>query len=114
MFVQAFTVFLAFVLQAAASPDQRQSVFKASDDCPTGIHIIGVYGDLEYPGFGALQDVVDQLMDTLPGSDAMAIDYPAFVITIGCDRASTYCFPLVQSLGDVGSRQFHCRVRGLR
>lgn len=78
MFVQAFTVLLPFVLQAAASPDQRQSIIKMSDDCPTGVHIIGVRGTpVDKPGFGALQEVVDQLMVKLPGSDSISIDYPA-------------------------------------
>lgn len=77
MFVQAFTVLLPFVLQAAASPCQSQSVFKKSDDCPTGVRIIGIRGTLEDPGFGGLQAVVDQLTDRIPGSDSIAIDYPA-------------------------------------
>ena len=85
MFIQAFMVLLPFVLQAATSPDQRQSVIKTSDDCPTGVHIIGVRGDLDEPEYGTLQDVVDQLMVKLPSSDAIAIDYPASGITIGPD-----------------------------
>ncbi|MCJ1436579.1 hypothetical protein MMC27_005959 [Xylographa pallens] len=92
MFVLAFTVLLPLALQAAASPYQRQSVFKTSDDCPTGVHIIGVRGTLEAPGFGAMQDVLDQLMDKLPGSDSMAIDYPASGITIGADGKPVYNF----------------------
>lgn len=81
MFVQAFTVLLPFVLQAAASPYQAQSVFEKSDDCPTGVHIIGIRGTLEKSGFGALKEVVDQLTVRIPGSDAIAIDYPASGIT---------------------------------
>lgn len=84
MFVQAFTVLLPPALQATASPDQRQSIFKTSDECAKGVHIIGVRGvPGEKPGFGALQDVVDKLMDKLPGSDSVAIDYPASGLTIG-------------------------------
>ncbi|MCJ1400328.1 hypothetical protein MMC11_003533 [Xylographa trunciseda] len=92
MFVQAFTVLLPFVLQAAANPYQRQSVFKTRDDCPNGVHIIGVRGTLEKPGFGALQDVVDHLMSQLPGSDSMAVEYPASGITIGTDGEPIYNF----------------------
>ena len=92
MFISASTVLLPFVLQAAASPYQRQSVFKTSDDCPSGVHIIGIRGTLEDPGFGALQDVVDQLLDKLPGSDSYAIEYPASGISIGTDGKPIYNF----------------------
>ena len=92
MFVQAFTVLLPFVLQATANPFQRQSIFKTSNDCPTGVHIIGIRGTLEEPGYGELQGVVDQLLDKLPGSDDIAIDYPASGITIGDDEQPVYNF----------------------
>ena len=92
MLVQAFTALLPFVLQAASSPYQHQSVIKTGDECPKGIHIIGVRGTLEKPGFGALQVVVDQVLAKVPGSDSVAIDYPASGITIGADGTPIYNF----------------------
>jgi acetylxylan esterase len=82
MFVRAFAVLLSLLLQATANPRHRQSVFKTVGECPKGVHIVGVRGTLENPGFGALQDVVDHVIKQIPGSDAVAIDYPATGITI--------------------------------
>jgi len=110
MFVQALTVLLPFVVQAVASPHQRQSVFKTSDDCPNGVHIIGVRGTLEKPGFGALQDVVDQLLDQLPGSDSMAIDYPASGITIDDDGTPIYNFFQYKASEAEGLAKFSAEV----
>ena len=90
MFVQAFTVLLPFVLQAAASPQHRQSVFETSDNCPSGVHIIGIRGTAEDPGFGALGTIVDELKNMLPGSDGVAIDYPASGISVGDDEKLIY------------------------
>ena len=85
MFVQAYTAMLPFVLQAAASPHHDQSIFKTSDDCPSGVHIIGIRGTAEEPGFGALKGVVDKIEESLPGSDSLAIDYPGSGISVGDD-----------------------------
>lgn len=82
MSIQAFTILLPFILKAATGPHQRQSVFESSDHCPNSVHIVGIRGTLEKLGFGALQDVIDQLMDKLPGSDSKAIDCPASGITL--------------------------------
>ena len=81
--VQTFTVLLPFVLQAAAGPQHRQSIIKTSDDCPAGVRIIGIRGTAEDPGYGALGRVVDELKGKLPGSDDVAIDYPASGIEVG-------------------------------
>lgn len=85
MFVQALTVLLPSVLQAAASRCPDQSIFKTSDECPKGVYIIGVRGTLEDPGYGAMQPVVDSIMDKFPGSDSKAIEYPAGGITVDED-----------------------------
>jgi acetylxylan esterase len=92
MFVRAFAVLLPLILQATANPRHRQSVFKTVSDCPEGVHIVGVRGTLENPGFGALQDVVDHVIKQIPGSDAVAIDYPATGITM-VDGEPSYNFP---------------------
>lgn len=42
---------------------------------------IGIRGTTEPPPYGALQTVVNKLMDELPGSDNKAIDYPASGVT---------------------------------
>lgn len=93
MFFQAFTVLLLSVLPATASPHHRQSVIKAGTECPKGVRIVGVRGTLEDPGFGALKDVVDQVLKKIPGSDAVAIEYPAGGITVGDDGKLEYNFP---------------------
>jgi len=110
MFVQVFTALLPFVLQATASPYQRQSIIKTSDECPKGVHIIGVRGTLEKPGFGAMQDVVDKLMDKLPGSDGKAIDYPASGITIGDDGEPIYNFFQYKASEAEGLAKFSAEV----
>lgn len=79
---------------AIARPPKSRSVFGAAneDECPKGIHIVGVRGTLEKAGVGAMQDVVDQLKQKLSGSDDFAIDYPASGITIDDDGNPKYNF----------------------
>lgn len=92
MLVQAFTVFSSLALQATAAAYHRQSLIKTSDECPKGVHIVGVRGTLEKPGFGAMQDIVDELLKKISGSDSMAIDYPASGITLNGDDEPVYNF----------------------
>lgn len=87
-------MFLAFVLGAMARPQRSQHIFRAAaeDECPKGVHIVGVRGTLKKAGFGAMQDIVDQLKKKLSGSDDFAIDYPASGITIDDDGKPKYNF----------------------
>ena len=79
MVTQAWAILLSFALQAASTPQHyHQSVLTlAGASCPTNAHIVGVRGTTEDPGFGAMQPIVNQLLQKMPGSDAYPIDYPA-------------------------------------
>lgn len=111
MFVKKSTVFLAFVLQAAASPHKLQSLLKTSDGCPSGVHIVGVRGTLEDPGFGAMQDIVDKVLEQIPNSDSKAIDYPASGITIAADGDPVYNFFQYRSSVAMGVDKFSAEIQ---
>jgi len=116
MFIQALAVVLPLILPAAAAPYEYQSALKTSDnDCPA-VHIIGVRGTLEAPGNGELQKVVDVLLERLPGSDNIAIDYPATGIEIGgVDEDGNpqliYNFPAYRASVGLGASQFSNQVQ---
>jgi acetylxylan esterase len=85
MFVLAFTVLVSFGLQATAASYKHQPVFKTSHECPEGVHIVGVRGTMEEPGFGELSKLLPDLLERLPGSDTYAIDYPGTGISMDPD-----------------------------
>jgi len=94
MLPQVFALLVCFVLQAAARPSRPQTPFQTTTDeddgCPTGVHIVGIRGTLEDAGFGAMQPLVDRLLKDIPGSESLAIDYPANGIEIGDDGKPNY------------------------
>ncbi|KAL8946731.1 MAG: hypothetical protein Q9222_006915 [Ikaeria aurantiellina] len=99
MVIYPFGVLLCFALRATAIPYLRQSAFKATEDdddgCPKGAYIIGIRGFPgdeadDVPRFGALKPIIDALMEKIPGSESVAINYPAKGITIGADEKPTY------------------------
>ncbi|KAL8927561.1 MAG: hypothetical protein Q9208_002366 [Pyrenodesmia sp. 3 TL-2023] len=73
-------VSLLFFIGAIARLHKPQRVFE--HECPTGVHIIGVRASAEESGFGAMQGIVDQLKQKIPGSDSFAVDYPATGVTL--------------------------------
>ena len=81
MLFQTSALILPLALGAIARSTKHQNPFKATADedtgCGTGVHIIGVRGTLEEPGFGALENVTIELKKQIPGSSAYAIEYPA-------------------------------------
>lgn len=78
MFIQTFLILLSSPLQANSAPSHRQTIFTSDEDaCATGVHIVGVRGTIEEPGFGRMGKLVAPLLDLIPDSDAYAIDYPA-------------------------------------
>ncbi|KAH8658170.1 Alpha/Beta hydrolase protein [Xylariales sp. PMI_506] len=85
---------LSLLKAVTASPKHLKSIIKNDDGdddgCPKGVYIIGVRGTLEDPGFGALQGVVDDLLNRIPGSDSVAIDYPAGGITLNPEGEPVY------------------------
>ncbi|SLM39845.1 Cutinase [Lasallia pustulata] len=89
MVPRVLTLVVCFLLQAIARAYTAQVPFRTTEDengCPTGIHVVGVRGTLEKPGFGAMQPLVDKLLADIPDSDSFAIDYPAAGIIIEDDK----------------------------
>ncbi|KAH8197455.1 hypothetical protein TruAng_008386 [Truncatella angustata] len=82
------SLFCMLLQGISAHPGHQQSVLD-NDNCPTGVHIVGVRGTLEKPGFGALQEIVDDLLKELPGSDSFPIDYPASGIVVDPETNET-------------------------
>jgi acetylxylan esterase len=93
MVAKALSLLACLALHAAARPHRYQTPLKPADEedgCPTGVHVVGVRGTLEDPGFGAMQPIVDKILADIPDSDSFAIDYPAGGITIGDDGKPIY------------------------
>ena len=94
MLTHLFVLLVCTTLQAAAGPFRPQAPFKIKTDeddgCPTGVHVVGVRGTLEEPGFGAMSTLVEQILKDIPGSDSFAIDYPAGGITIDKNGKPVY------------------------
>ena len=72
-------VLLAVLLQdmmvlstAATIPQTRRQV-----QCATGVHMIVARASTERPGGGIIQAVADGVESQVPGSDSVAVDYPA-------------------------------------
>ncbi|KAF9869981.1 hypothetical protein CkaCkLH20_12590 [Colletotrichum karsti] len=60
-------------LQGAGSPIvQRQAA-----GCATGVHMIVARASTEQPGTGIIGSVADRVQAQIPGSDIVAVDYPA-------------------------------------
>jgi Cutinase len=110
MLIQTLPLYLSFVLQATAAVCYRQSLLRTSEACPTGFHIVGVRGTLEAEDFGALQAIVDEVLKELPGSDAMAIDYPAGGITRDDDGKLHYDFFEYRKSEEEGRVKFNAEI----
>jgi acetylxylan esterase len=70
------TLTLCLVALAAAAPlalTPRQS-------CSSGVYIIAARGSDEDPGYGSTASVVNGVLSAIPGSAAIALDYPASVL----------------------------------
>ena len=79
MFAQISPLFLILALQATAAViDNRQSTAA----CPKGVHVVGVRGTIEKPGFGQIKNIVDGVLEQVPRSDNYSIAYPATGLTI--------------------------------
>jgi predicted esterase len=48
--------------------------------CYSGVYIIGARGSDEDPGYGSVASVVSGVLDAIPNSGAIALDYPASII----------------------------------
>lgn len=77
---------LSFVAAASASSwasiEQRQTT--ASSNCTTGVHMIVARATGEAPGIGGLlANVVLGILEYIPGSDYLGVDYPASWIEYG-------------------------------
>ncbi|KAI1437881.1 putative acetylxylan esterase 2 precursor [Xylaria sp. CBS 124048] len=71
---------------AAAQPlAARQSV-----TCVDGVYMIAARGSTEAAGEGPLQQVTDLVMGLVPNSAAIAVDYPATIITDGTYPVSVF------------------------
>ena len=73
--------------------------------------MVGLRGSPKKPGFGNLQPVVDQLMVKLPGSDGVAIDYPASGITTDSKGKPVMEFDKYKASLAVGLANFSAEVK---
>jgi hypothetical protein len=76
-----FTMFKQLLLLAAATPflcnpmpllEDRQT-----SSCATGVHIIVARASGEQQGEGIIGQVATDVVNQIPGSDSVAVDYPA-------------------------------------
>ncbi|KAL8923763.1 MAG: hypothetical protein Q9208_004411 [Pyrenodesmia sp. 3 TL-2023] len=94
MLFRKFALSWLIVLGAAASPPKSQTVFRqVNEGACSDVHIVGVRGTIELPGFGEMQKLVTKLNQTLSSMDSYAIDYPASGISIGEDGDADYSLP---------------------
>jgi hypothetical protein len=66
------TIALASLVATGLAIDSCQDA-----PCTTGVHIIVARASTEDPGQGILTNLVIDIFDTIPGSDSVAVDYPA-------------------------------------
>ena len=66
---------VSLVFHVMAHPGELQSVL--DNPCATGVHMIVARATTEQPGYGALGQVVDQVLGQVTGSTSEAVDYPA-------------------------------------
>lgn len=69
------TSFLSLGLAAAASAAPVALESRAT--CYSGVYVIGARGTEEDPGYGSVASVVNSVLAAIPGSGAVALDYPA-------------------------------------
>lgn len=55
------------------------SLLNPSGCTVAGVHIIVARASTEAPGEGSLKAVADAIISRLPGSDSVAVDYPALL-----------------------------------
>ncbi|KAI1308511.1 putative acetylxylan esterase 2 precursor [Xylaria venustula] len=78
---------LGLAAMAAAHPlTQRQSAVT----CVSGIYMIAARGSTEDPGEGPLSEITDAVIAAVPDSAAVAVDYPAAIISDGTYPVSVY------------------------
>lgn len=85
MLSKAIIISLSLAISTTAAALRLQSNLRKyddEDDCPKGAYIIGVRGTTEEYPYGALQKVVDKLMEKIPDSENEGVDYPAAGIVI--------------------------------
>ena len=64
-----------FFLHVLAYPVELQTVL--DNPCATGVHMIVARATIEQPGYGALGQVVKNVLGQVNGSTSEAVDYPA-------------------------------------
>lgn len=75
MLLSVFT--LSFIAIAAAAP----LAIIPRQTCYSGVYIIAARGSEEDPGYGSTASVVNGVLTAIPGSGAIALDYPASVLS---------------------------------
>ena len=65
---------------------------------------------LEDPGFGAMKEIVQKVMDKILESDSFAVDYPASGIVVGDDKKPIYNFFQYRASVGQGIQKFDAEV----
>ena len=83
--VSSLVVLSLFTLSIARPLD---SIIPRQTTCATGVHIIAARGSEEDPGEGKCQSVSDLIKAAVPGSDDVAVDFPATLLTYESSESS--------------------------
>jgi len=72
---------LSFIAFASSTPiDSALKPRQSSTTCATGVHIIAARGTGEAPGEGEIGSLATMIEAAIPGSDSVAVNYPASVV----------------------------------
>lgn len=71
----------ALLTAAAAVAVVSAAPLSSRASCATGVHMIVARGSGEAAGEGRLSQVVSLIQAAVPGSDSIAVDYPAVIIS---------------------------------
>jgi acetylxylan esterase len=85
---------LTVVAAAAAVVSAAPLAPRAS--CATGVHMIVARGSNEAAGEGVLSQVVSLIQAAVPGSDSVAVDYPAAIVS----SSSIYPLSVAEGISD--------------
>lgn len=79
-------ILTTFAIAAMPAPYSRRSL--EYPHCATGVQIIAARGTDQAPGLGSMAGVVEEIMNTIPGSQAVGLAYPASMLPTYRDSES--------------------------